>query len=494
MRQFKEVPDFAWDPVALDRFYERAFATSVEPQARPELKRVVCSSDAVLTLPELIAALAPRPGAGVVIVQDATPMRRGQQDLKALVKELLVGNGWKTRVLVLRTQDGTPLSTTGELIGQVRRSIGPEEVVVALGSGCITDIVKHACHEAEDPEGRRIPLVAVQTANSVCAFTSRMAVLTVNGVKRTVPSRLPDALVIDTQILRDAPPHFRTGGLGDISVAAVTFADLRLADRLGMGRWSYTAHDCTSDIRDILLGGHPSIADQGEVGQGVAGKLLSIAGLALTVSGETAPLSGYEHVVSHMLDMSARRSHRPVANHGHQCALATILSLLLYRHVLASLDPARIDVAKCYPCPEEMTERVSRAFADIDDTGEAAAECGRDYARKLARWVASRLKFERLLANWEEEKAGIAAHLMSPGAFVALLRSFGHPMRFDALDVPVSRAEAFWAFHNAHLMRDRFSIGDLAHLCGLFDSATARALFDEFERLTGDAAAPQRGS
>ena len=64
--------------------------------------------------------------------------------------------------------------------------------VVSVGSGTMTDVAKDASMRAGD-----IPFVVVQTAVSVNAFSDDMAVLLRDGVKRTVPSRWPDVLIVD---------------------------------------------------------------------------------------------------------------------------------------------------------------------------------------------------------------------------------------------------------------------------------------------------------
>ena len=40
-------------------------------------------------------------------------------------------------------------------------------------------------------------------------------------------------------------------------------------------------------------------------GMAVLAKLISLAGLAMSLAHATAPLSGFEHVISHMLDLQA---------------------------------------------------------------------------------------------------------------------------------------------------------------------------------------------
>ncbi|RLA32938.1 MAG: hypothetical protein DRR15_11040 [Gammaproteobacteria bacterium] len=478
------LPRFEWDPVNIAEFYSKAETSAGRALPVPELNLVLCSRRALEQLPGVIDKLDARGIADVLIVQDNTPMQRSNVNLKHLVKRQLQATGRNVSTLTLEGAEGQNLTTSQVKIDQVRQAIQSNPVVIALGSGCITDIAKHACFETGQMQDEVIPLIAIQTANSVCAFTSRMTVLTINGVKRTVPSRMANVLIMDTQILKDAPPIYRTGGLGDVAVAAVTFADLHLAASLGMGKWNQLAYETSSDIRNILLGQHASIADGGIIGQEVAGKLMALAGLALTLCGDSAPLSGYEHMTSHMLDMAAKSNGRAVANHGHQCALATVLSLLLYRHIIEKLDAGAININTCYPDEKTMRRKIDTVFKQIDTSGAAAAECASDYMQKLEKWRLARPLFETFLSNWEQEKTRLQKHLMSPEQFIDLLCKIGHPLRFEELEVPLGRDEVRWAFKNAHLMRKRFAIGDLAFLGGFFDETLCDQIFEEFDHLT----------
>ncbi len=484
MKQMIKSPDFKWNPVNISDFYAKAKALAGKSLPLPELNLVLCASDALEQLPLVVDKLDLTGNAGVLIVQDATPMHRGQADLKRFVAQQLNSSDRAVEILTLTAPSGEKLVTSHNTIDQVKQAIQPGYVVIALGSGCITDIVKHACFEIDQMQDTPVPLIAVQTANSVCAFTSQMAVLTINGVKRTIPSRMADALIMDTRVLQDAPKIYRTGGLGDVAVAAVTFADLRLAASLGMGNWNQLAYDTSSDIREILLNADTSITDDGEVGQEVAGKFLTLAGLALTLSGDTAPLSGYEHVTSHMLDMAAKANSRLVANHGHQCALATILSLLLYKHVFAEIDGGALEIERCYPNNGIMQQKINQVFEQIDPSGAAAEECAADYMQKLEKWRNARPVFEAYMKNWPAEKVRLEQHLMAPDQYVSLLRKIGHPMRFEDMETPLLKNEVRWAFHNAHLMRKRFTIGDLAFLGGMFEDNVCDVILNEFEILT----------
>jgi glycerol-1-phosphate dehydrogenase [NAD(P)+] len=482
-----QFPKFLYDPVDIAVFYERARAVEGSiPLGASELAHVECGEQALEALPRLVHQFSGCNAAKVVVFQDTNEMSRDGESLKPLVARMLREANIKTSICSFKFDDTGQLKTTPKNIEIAQQMIEPGVAVISLGSGCITDIVKHACFEFEKATSKKVPFISIQTANSVCAFTSRMSVITMNGVKRTVPSRLPDALILDTHILRDAPPNFRTGGLGDVAVVASTFADLYLAQAMEMGSWNQTAFETSVDLRELLLGGHPAVRDAGVVGQETAAKLLTIAGLSLTVSGDSAPLSGYEHVTSHMLDMAAHAYDRPVANHGHQCALATILTLLLYQHVFEAVDADRLDVENCIPDEAAMERKVMDTFRHVDPSDDAGRECLSDYRLKLTAWSARQAVLAYFMRSWRKQKADLEKHLMEPRAFVDLLRSFGHPLRFEDLDVPISLEQVRWAFANAHLMRKRFTIGDFAFLTGVFTEVAVDRIIEQFYELTRD--------
>ncbi|MDP8931510.1 MAG: iron-containing alcohol dehydrogenase [Actinomycetota bacterium] len=315
---------FRLDPTDLQALY-------AEVGQPLRLSRVACRAEALNVLPEMLHGWPQ-----VLIVEDDTDMRRGDNDLKPLVHQLLEGHGFEVAVVELRGSEGEALSTTPQHISRVVGELRSGQAVLALGSGTITDITKHAVYLYESEPGRSPPLlVGVPTANSVVAYASSLAVVLKGGVKRTLPSRLPDALVLDTQTLGDAPYAYRLGGVGDCSVVMTSFADLYLASVTGMGRWSDTSWEVVQDLRVLFLGRSPTLADRGIVGAEVLGKAITLGGIAMTYAGESAPLSGYEHVISHMLDMSARHFGRPVGNHGSQCGLGTMLTAVAYQRLLA---------------------------------------------------------------------------------------------------------------------------------------------------------------
>ncbi|MDR0417063.1 MAG: iron-containing alcohol dehydrogenase, partial [Propionibacteriaceae bacterium] len=311
----------------------------------------------------------------VVIVQDETDIRRAGASVKPQMEQLFAAAGHPPKVV--RLSDPHELHTTPEHIAVVQQVLRPGTVVVALGSGTVTDIAKHAVFEFEKATpGERLRLVATQTANSVVAYTSNQAPITFGQVKRTLPSRLPDLLVLDTQTLADCPLEYTVGGLGDAFVVAGSFADYRLANLLGMGRWEPVSWETMRFSLARFLAKDPILADRGVAGAGVLALDLAACGLSLSFAGESAPVSGLEHVTSHTLDMAAHRFGRPVGNHGSQCGLATILTLIVFDRLFAEADFSRLDPADIDDDAEQA--KVRHAFERLDADGKAWRECWSD--------------------------------------------------------------------------------------------------------------------
>lgn len=464
-------------PGKLEDFYTEATTISGTDR-RLALAEILLDPDALDAGVEF--ALAGRPPGRVVLVQDATPILRAGRAVKPLVAARFAAAGCEVQQVVVT--DPHEVHTTPEHIATVEAALEPGDLVVALGSGTIADIAKHAVfgYEQAHPDAG-IRLVVVQTANSVCAFASGLAVVTTDGVKRTVPSRLPDGLLLDTRMLADAPAEYTLGGIGDASVAAVSFADYRLVALLGLGRWEPLSWPLMLPSRQRFLGRDPVVGDRGDAGAGTLALDLAACGLAMTYAGESAPLSGLEHVTSHMLDMAADQYARPVGNHGSQCALATVLTLIAYDKLLGGvdrpdLDPDRID-------PDAAQRLVRDTFAGIDSSGRAWRECWSDYSAKLATWRQHRGSILAFAESWSEHRADLAQYVASPAEFVAALAASGHPLRFEQIPTGLDEAQARWAFTGARLMRKRTNVADLLAFAGLWDDDFVDDVFATYHSL-----------
>jgi glycerol-1-phosphate dehydrogenase [NAD(P)+] len=462
------------DPTDLEGLRRQLASADLSSRLHPiGLQAVEIGDDALETLPGLVARLA-RPGPIVMLV-DTTPMRRGEADLKPLVESRLRQVG-EVRVAVIG-RGRAELHADDTALAEGDAAIAGAGIVVVVGSGTMCDIGKDTTHRAGD-----LPLVIVQTAVSVNAFSDDMSVLVRDGVKRTTPTRWPDALVIDLGVIAAAPEDMNRAGFGELASMFTAPADWYLAGALGMDdAWHPSPVAMFRREGDALLAAADAVHAHQSSGLELLARLMTLSGMALGVAGKTAPISGSEHLVSHLVDMEAEATGRPLAFHGAQVGVAALVMALAWHETLATFDPAAVDLEAAYPEPAAVWADVRRAFGPLDASGRVADECWRDVERKLARWQAARPRFETFLADWPEHRRRLGRYLVDPAVLVDAVRRSGAPTRFSELEPAVGPALARWAIGSMPLMRDRFVLADLRAFTGSWTAA-------DVDRLLGRAA------
>jgi glycerol-1-phosphate dehydrogenase [NAD(P)+] len=431
------------------------------------IREMMFAPGGLFELPRVLHAVGASVHHPLLLVMDETPMRRGSEDLKSLVRAVLQGAGWPVQTVALSPDVSGQIHADMAGVEHVKSWLSAGASVLSVGSGTVTDIAKHACYHFQKESGIAVPFVVYQTANSVSAYTSNMAVIFTHGVKRTQESRYPDALVCDLETLRDAPQAMTVAGVGDLLAAFVSFPDWYLAHRLGMDP-SYTdlPQALMGPLDNILLAEAEAIRTASLEGMATLAKLIALAGLAMSLSHATTPLSGFEHVMSHILDMVAEQSHLPLPQHGSQVGLAAIMGTEVYRCFLAQFAPAAVRVEKCYPEPQTMRAQIEATFATVDATGRMAAECWADYEIKLTAWHEHRGDLVAFLQDWPAIRTKVQAATRPPERLAAILAGVGAPSSFADLDPPKTPADVQFAFMNAPLMRRRLTIGDLLIFLG----------------------------
>lgn len=351
------------------------------------------------------------------------------------------------------------------------------DVVVTVGSGTLCDIGKVVA-------GSR-PHVVVQTAASVNGFADDQSVLLINGVKRTAHSAYPHTLLIDEQILVGAPSDLNRSGLGDMISMFTAPADWYLSSLFGMDRgFDRNAATMTRRYGDELLAIAGGIGTSEPTALAKLAEFLTLSGISMGVAGQTSPSSGMEHTVSHMIDMWNGTSGRPNALHGEQVGVATVLVSLLWRNMAVRMAQKRVGPL-VLPDAKTAESTVRRAFAWMDAEDATFQECWADYSTKLdtLRVGGAEAQFTRVVEEWPVHEAALKGFLMTPERIVDALRRAGAPTRFSELSTPISEDTVIWALSNCHLMRNRFSIADLAFLTGHWEPADVWAAIEEADAI-----------
>jgi glycerol-1-phosphate dehydrogenase [NAD(P)+] len=251
-------------------------------------------------------------------------------------------------------------------------------------------------------------------------------------------------------------------GVGDLLAAFTSFPDWYLAHHLGMdANYAQLPHELMGDLDDIFLASAEDIRNCSLAGMAVLAKLIHLGGLSMSLMHATAPMSGYEHVISHTLDLINEQAGKPLTQHGSQVALAVVLCNGAYQAFLDEFEPEELRVEQCFPQAEQMKALVLEAFSQIDPSGKAGEECWLDYCIKLENWSKQQGNLEDMLAQWETIRQDLSSLYRPPETILRILEAVNAPLQFAELEPPVPQSAVKFAFTNSMFTRRRLTLGDL---------------------------------
>ena len=440
------------------------------------MDRIYIQKEAIELLPGIVADYSKTKN--ILMVTDMTPYYRGSVSLKEMIYFLL-NQTCKVTWLVLDNHDHILHAVDEESI-KIQNAIRESgaDCVVGIGGGTVTDL----CKDATFCVDKNIPLVIVQTALSVNAFSDGISIMLKNGVKSSLPTRYPTVLVIDLDVIEKAPMERNLAGYGDVMATWTAPVDWYLAYRVGMNN---TYNDPSCDIlrtqNSMLLDQSDRLAARDHDTLELLARVLTLSGLSMGIAGESCPASGTEHIITHLLDMSADKQNRDVAFHGAQVSIGTIFTAIAWDILLKEFDPKSVDIDSCFPSEEQMKPMVYKAFEWIKK--DTADECWKGYQKKLASWKANKENFAKLLENWDEFKEEILKVVVAPEYLCKQMHAAGAPTHYSQMTPPIDPETARWALRDCHLYRNRFTLSDLLFYLGWWNEDFIERLIKRAEEL-----------
>lgn len=411
----------------------------------------------------------------IALLMDRRPMPGPRGEIKAMIAAALEDAGEGSVHMAYLGDGRAAVHADAPTLAAAIEAVRGAAVLVTVGSGTIADIGKHTSAKLDD-----LPHLVVQTAASVNGFADDQSVLIVDGVKRTTPTRWPDRLVIDTDVIGLAPAAMNQAGLGDLLATYTAPADWLLARFVGQDdSFSPAVVTLARDHVDAALDAAEGIGEGDPEAIELLAAALTLSGISMGVAGRTAPGSGMEHTVSHLLEMTEAEG---ATLHGAKVGILSAMGACLWETVRAAAADGGLAALR-FPDEAEMEARVTEAFAVADPSGAMAAECWSDYRRKLARWNDARPRLETLADRWPWFEADVARLLAPPERLVSALTRAHAPVRLSDLGIESERGR--WALAHCHLMRDRFTVADLAFFMGRWEPSDVDALIARAGALGG---------
>ncbi|MGI8314174.1 iron-containing alcohol dehydrogenase family protein [Halobacillus mangrovi] len=200
-------------------------------------------------------------------------------------------------------------------------SFHPYDVIVAIGGGSVIDYGKYISFS------RGTPFISVPTSSSNDGFASSNCSLLIGGKKTTVPAKVPYGIVADLDIIQHAPDKFILAGVGDLMSNITALYDWEFEESQGVGYVNAFASMLSKKaVNSFIRTPMQDIKNPTFLKELVSS--LTMGGVATVISGNSAPISGSEHLISHALDKYAEHPQM----HGIQVGIATYIMANVHEH------------------------------------------------------------------------------------------------------------------------------------------------------------------
>lgn len=167
--------------------------------------------------------------------------------------------------------------------------------MVGIGGGKALDFCKYIAFV------NQLPMFSVPTLVSNDGFCSPFSSMLVNGKRKTVHTKIPEGVVVDTAIIAKTPARFIYSGMGDLFCKITAVADWKLSyKKRGEYVNDFAADICTNAVKTFRYYPDKSIDNLEYLGIMISSLLMT--GIAMEIAETSRPASGAEHMISHAYD------------------------------------------------------------------------------------------------------------------------------------------------------------------------------------------------
>lgn len=243
-------------------------------------------------------------------------------------------------------------------IDRVTAELSGIELIVGIGSGVIQDLCKYVSHN------NKIPYYIVATAPSMDGYASTGAAMITGGMKVTYSAGIPEAIIADTEILKDAPMDMIQAGYGDIVGKYSALNDWQLSRIVNNEYFCQEIYDMTFDMVHKTLALAEGLVKREEESVKVLMEALVIVGIAMSFAGSSRPASGSEHHLSHYFEITGIVHNEDYFPHGIDVAYSTIVTAGLREEILNKPWPDQ----QYRPSREEYKAEIQRIYGSVADS------------------------------------------------------------------------------------------------------------------------------
>lgn len=260
------------------------------------------------------------------------------------------------------------------------------DLILGVGSGVINDLCKYTSFAAG------LPYHIIATAPSMDGYASVGAALILDGMKVTVDSAVPEAIIADTSVLANAPIDMIVAGYGDIIGKYSCLNDWKLA-ALVRDEYicDYVVNSTYKEVKKVRARIKGLLSGDGDAVGALMEALVSV-GILMAYVGNSRPASGSEHHLSHYFEIVGIERGEKYLPHGTDVFYSSALTAKL-REALTELPD--IPNLKSHDS-EKYTENIKRVYCSVAPEVLALQERLGFYREKDARLEVYREKWQEI--------------------------------------------------------------------------------------------------
>jgi len=309
-------------------------------------------------------------------------------------------------------------------------------------------VINDTCKEIAFKTGRENAIVG--TAPSMDGFASATSSMELDHVKVSLNNQCPQGILLDADILAQAPMRMLWAGFGDMVAKYVAVCEWRITNLITGEYYCEAIADLMrSALKKIMARADKITSRDPDAILDIADGLV-IAGMGMAFAGCSRPASGIEHYFSHMWEMMALERGLPYDLHGIQVGVGTVLSFRLYEYIKKQRPDRQKMLAHAAAFNRADWEKQVREVF-----GKAADEIIR-VEDKVHKNDPDRLakRIDALCENWDVILKIIDEELPNYDEVYALMKSTGMPV--EPADMDISTDDVVTAYLGARDIRDKY--------------------------------------
>ena len=330
----------------------------------------------------------------------------------------------------------------------IASSLKEYDNIICIGSGSVIDLCKFISNQ--NNQGLFVYLSSLSAA----ATTSTVS-LTEGGIKISVKSKIPEAIVIDLDNLKSAPARLLRSALGDVLCRTTCQVDWLTSHFLLETFYDETPFALQYEDEKILLNHSQKILTGDEETLAALSRMTLLNGIAAIIIGSTHAGSMGEHLISHYIDMFMGDEH-PGSLHGEQVGIATLL-----------LSKMQNDILNSSKTPQFLEINYDLIIFENIFGKDAGSNLHKQFQNKLFTQKSLTDINKKLIKNWSDYKKTIIKFAVHTDKIKKSFINCGAACTNGDLNIPDDFFQN--AVENAYYLRDRFSYLDIMQYLGCID-------------------------